>query len=302
MTDQWHNQSMIRQYVDGELSAEHTAEFERAMAERLDLQHAVEFERQLRQAVSSAMSSDQAPAALHDAVLRGLDEAEAAGDSSVSSAEPAVAARISGGGVLSNPSRANLFAVAASLALVVGAIMFGLWVPQIDNWGRTDSLAVSQLEVPSYFSQEHCASADMGGELGAGLAFRDVASATIGLSEMLSRPVTIFDLTDVGYEFTYAAECKVCEGDDRVTGRIMYERTTAQGSVYASIFLVPVEYGIGADANSAGWESAATLEECRTRVVRHRDDRFVYYLTACDLRDFERLEAHLLQLMKASDH
>jgi len=307
MTDQWHNQSMIRQYVDGELSTEQTAEFERAMVERLDLQHAVEFERQLRRAVSSAMSTEAAPAALHDAVLRGLNEAEDAGDAvsieaeAEAEAEAAVAGRIGGGGLLSSPIRANFFAVAASLALVVGAIMFGLWVPQIDNWSHQESMPVSQLEIPAYFSKEHCTSAAIGGRLDTAPAFEDVASATIGLSGLLDRSVTIFDLSDIGYEFSYAAPCKVCEADNRVTGRIMYKRTTPTGAIYASIFLVPVEYGVGTDTDTSDWESVATVEQCLTRVVRHRDDRFVYYLTACALRDFKMLEEHLLGIMKADD-
>ena len=309
--DQWNNPSIIRQYVDGEFSAEQTAEFERIMSQRLDLQHAVEFERQLRGSVGRVMAETRAaPAELHDVVVRGLDELDQSGDAAAMMVEtnaPAVIGRVGGDqaerGVLANPIRANIFAVAASLALVAGAILFGLLVPQIDNWGRRDSVPVSQMEAPAWFSKQHCTSAAMGGRMVAGIKpFTTIETAQSGLSTMLGRPVTVFDLGEVGYELEWAAPCKVCEEDERITGRMMYKRCVeGLPTVYASVFIVPVEYGIGADANAQEWETAATLEECRTKVVRHRADGFVYYLTACDPRDFQLLEVELLRLMDEAD-
>src|SRR5688572_30529722 len=106
-----HDLKQIRLYVDGELSPEHVAEFERRLLADPGLRQTVEsqmqLERTLKSRVSDAFANVVAPAALRQQVQQSMADAP----------RPSVLARLFAG-----PQHANVLAVAATLALIAGAI------------------------------------------------------------------------------------------------------------------------------------------------------------------------------------
>jgi anti-sigma factor RsiW len=204
----------IRLYCDGELPDEQARQVEEQLRQDPRLRAQVEFERQLKQRVGQVMQSDRTPV---PAELPGRirQTPAAAGDSSAVvgriDAEPQPAP--AGSAWWRGPNRANVFAVAACLALVAGAVLFGILGQPIDSM-RVSGAADATMEAAAAVAGEHVVMTTSGLEAAAEKArFRTPDEARRGLASQLGAASDIFDLRELGYEFVAGDHCAVphCE-------------------------------------------------------------------------------------------
>jgi hypothetical protein len=229
----------IRRAADGELSPGEPAVDASADS-------AVRFERELRSAVGRVMGKTSAPAGLADRVRAAMAAAEVgdsihlddARDGLIETAPAAAAATTTvttpsadapsadapaatadGGSInflrwLESPRRANAAAVAAVLALVIGAIGFGIVMPSITQWGQATPERFVE-RAATFAANEHGRCTGDSARAGKFTEFSDVDDARDFLSRHLNRPasgIRIPDLTDRGYEFVGVSACHVPGG------------------------------------------------------------------------------------------
>ena len=147
MSDQ-ESANRIRTFCDGELeSAEHEA-FEARTGAEADVAARVRYERTLKERVDVVMRGEAsaAPPALREQVVRAMSEPvrtlDAGTDTETATATATAAdtnANAAAGDEpirrswLTGPTRANVYAVAATLALITGAVLFGIFGRPIDT-------------------------------------------------------------------------------------------------------------------------------------------------------------------------
>ena len=139
----------IRLLADDELSAEETALAQASLAGRDDAAAArraqLVAERQLHEAVHRVMSVDKAPEFLRAQIEQAFTQSRNALEA-LNEDAAAIAGRIDSGSVVStsrreswmarmfaSPQRASVLAVAAVLALILGAVLFGIYGRTIDD-------------------------------------------------------------------------------------------------------------------------------------------------------------------------
>jgi len=226
---------LVRRAADGELAPGEAAPVLPDGSEPAG----VRFERELRAAVGRAMGDVRAPAALADRVrsamsAAGVSEAvrrEDAADELVgvggaagsapaatpSSVEPPAVEAAAGADRmrflrwLESPRQANAAAVAAVLALVIGAIGFGVVMRPITQWGQVSGSRFVE-QAAHFTANEHgrCTGPEVLESKVAGLD--DVDEARAFLARHLNRDVTSLhmpDFTDRGHEFIGVSACKV---------------------------------------------------------------------------------------------
>ncbi len=196
---------LIRLDCDGELDQEQARQLQRHLQAHPEDRKLLESERRLRERVGIVMTAacQSAPADLAERVRHRLETAEA-------EAEPA---GYSFARWLQGPRRANVYAVAASLVLVAGAVLFGILGPQIDDH-PTRAAAKQASEAAASIAEEHVVTASDGGQLPASMiAYTSPTEAQRLMERHLNVALAVFDLEDVGYEFVGAMECNVphCE-------------------------------------------------------------------------------------------
>ena len=274
----------VRRYVDGELAPAETAGFEECLARDPELAARVRSERALREMVERAMSappSARAPGDLEERVRASLGD------------EPH---RVGAGGWLEGPRRANVFAVAASIALIAGAVLFGILAPPIDELGTavaTDLVAETVRDV----AHEHHRCASLHARRNAKIQWIDPRR---GVQEMVRRfgeEVPIVDLVPMGYEYLGLAE-----GIESIpeSVQLVYSHR-ARGSDgcpegMLSIFVVPIDVGLDAliDPRAPGtWRTVGDAPECRQRVTCASRGSLLYLLACCNDEDMERLGSAL---------
>lgn len=185
----------------------------------------VEFERTLRQRVADSMSCC-APRTLESKVRAALTaesgQRDGAGDSMPITTETA---RSSGRWreFFAGPTRANVFAVAACLTLVAGAVLVGIFGRPIDQFQPSQREDAAR-DAASFASTEHTRCAGSGAKA---LQERDPALASQSLSHLLDAPVEIPDLSGIGYEFVGAGASHV-PGFER-SAHLFYRRTRPDG-------------------------------------------------------------------------
>jgi len=249
----------IRQFVDGELPADQAAAFERAMEADGDLRARMTFERSLRDAVLRSMTSGDAagaPEALATRIAAAMAAeresmiAERAIDDRASTAdfEPAGA----GDGVESSsafarlfrgPARANALAVAASLFIVIGAVIVGMFGDDLgiglsSNRPRTpqtpDMQAITESAEQALAEHDQCGSDDV---MRSKIKYLDAASIHAALDRRLGVPVPIFDLHEVDLVLVGGGECAIQpQGDQAV--HLTYRHPGGTGG-RLSIFMQP---------------------------------------------------------------
>lgn len=280
-----------RLYADDELPEAERADFEARLAEQPALRARVEFERRLRRELVAAMEPVQAPEGLAGRVrvalaAEGMDGADGAdgGDGGV------------GGGIrrlFRGPTRANGLAVAASLAIVLTAVLIGILGRPIDHWGGAeDSVGDLVAAAAEYVSGEHdrCVSDESVRQSHCKAKSRAAAART--LAAHLGTPVTVFDLGSMGYEFCGAGESDVPGGEP--SGHLIYFRPPSEDAApgFVSIFVVPDvgQFDGGADALDEGdWYESNGGPRCSHVVLRSSDGRLVYFLVCCQEGEIDRL-------------
>lgn len=194
---------LIRLDCDGELDQEQARQLQRHLQAHPEDRKLVESERRLRERVGIVMTAacPSAPADLAERIRQGLDTVKA--DVKTEPAGYSFAQWLRG------PRRANVYAVAASLVLVAGAVLFGIFGPQIDDQ-LTQAGAGQAVEAAASVAGEHVATASDGGRLAASMiAYTSLGEAQRMMDRHLEVALTVFDLGDVGYEFVGAMECDV---------------------------------------------------------------------------------------------
>ncbi len=310
--------SLIRQFCDGELDDERTAAFERRIAADPDLAGQVRFERTLCEKISRAMNEMNAttaptPADLAPRVRAALAAAaaepafELATDSREDGAPtpggnglapaPGAAARPAARPVprpaarpvprpaarswLAGPPRANVFAVAATLAVIAGAVLFGIFGRPIDSVRRT--IAEPATEIAQFVSGEHhrCAGDPDARERKA--TWRGPAAAE-GLRGYLGHEVPIFHVP--GYQFIGAGRCHIPGAD--LSAHLVYA-STERGSdgcpnATLSLFVVPSDaIGPGMRVGEHwAWVRIGDRPTCGRTVACAEDGSLVYFMVCCN--------------------
>jgi anti-sigma factor RsiW len=188
----------IRLFLDGELPDAEAREVEQKVQLDPRLGRGVAFERNLREHVRGVLLDQAAPAGLDDRIRQAL-----AGDPKP---QPATTDRA----WWRSPNRANVFAVAASLTLVLGAVLFGILGPQIDTL-RAPIAPGAAVEAAAAAAGEHVIVATSAME--APLPSRAPDEVEQLLAPYLGPSTRIFDLSDLGYEFVTGGPCTLpnCE-------------------------------------------------------------------------------------------
>ncbi|MBT8485971.1 MAG: hypothetical protein HKO59_01645 [Phycisphaerales bacterium] len=284
---------IIRAYVDGELPAADAARLEEKLATDADLVARVRFEERLREGVAEAMTPVATPTAVAASVRQIMATAEPASDPETAEAAAATpepeTSRVARW--WAGPPRANAFAVAASLALVAGAVLFGIFGRPIDSIQRSVGGGLIS-EIAQHVSTEHegCSvSAD------AHVRWTTAAEAQAELSIALEAAVEVFDLSDAGYRFVGAGPCQLPTPSP--SGHLIYAREGPApdgcSTTLLSLFLLPnppdLEWALGNDPTPWEWVVVGEQPECRARVAACTDGTLAYFLVGCDETQLPRL-------------
>jgi len=299
---------VIRQYVDGELTPEQAAAFERQMDARPELQAVVVSEQRLRERVGRIMRSDvAAPAELaatvRESLSRGrlVEPAQGAtpaqcddGAISSSAADPADAEATPTYRLFRNPTKANVFAVAASIALVAGAVLLGIFGPPLLQHryeGPTINVRLMG-EAAVMADNEHDRCVLDPAARRAEMRFRTPEAVRTNLAGLLGGVPPVFDLSAAGMELVGGGMCSLPPAPDH-TAHVLYERPG--GEVMLSVFMQP-------DAGQFG-----ELDPGQVYTPRHfgtvedepicvfSDGSLVYIVSACVSDDLERAMPRILR-------
>lgn len=284
---------LMYQYCDGELTSEQAVQLHQQMESdpqfKAALRERFEQERRLRRCVSDVISKSCpcAPKMVHESVRSMLSETVVA--------MAASEANHSGSGVrrlIFETKRANLLAIAATLAMVAGAVLFGIFGRPIDDVASTPSDLVA--DAATFADQAHglCAGAQ---DVMDKVPDRDPVLARADLSKLLNAPVTIFDLTSAGYEFV-GAGCPCGMPVPAPAAHLVYKKTNypASDKPMVSVFIVPNEGGCrgrlcyGLEAGQ--WCVVEGMTRSFHKVLRATDGRLVYFLVCCDERDIDAVK------------
>lgn len=236
----------IDRYVDGSMSPGETAAFEARLADDPALAAAVERtlaeQKRLRVALKRVMTTlapsglrERVVAALHDESSHGASDGAASGDGPLYTFGATQR-------WFDGPRRANAFAVAASLALVAGAIAFGVFGPRISDRparGSADT-PVSEVAERMTAAYERCAAH---GSCGAqAQPWKSAEEAQASLAALLGRPMIIPDLQSLGFNFCSGGPFCVPGACDR-GGQLLYCRLDERGDqcAWMSVLVAPVE-------------------------------------------------------------
>ncbi len=283
MTDRMKAQS-VRMYADAELAPQETAELLRSLEADEQHQRWVEFEQRLRQRVGSVMQeqSPAAPASLAARVRAALAEADAPGaDVAPEGPWPRLAAWFAG------PRRANVFAVAAVLALVAGVVLLGIFGPQIGTGPQSAGL----LPVASHVAEEHLQTVADPAVMIA-MAWWSRASADEQVSDHLSRRIEVPQLSAIGYALVGGGPCRLPGCD--LACHLLYQRTAdasaVRGPAMVSLHVaIDPNRGAGRPDDFTDMLLGGTRIEkqagCPIDVFMWSDGSFVYFLVCCDSGD-----------------
>lgn len=289
--------NLIRLYCDGELSPEQTSDFEQQLEANPSLKAAViqqvEVERRMRGWVGSAIKSHCpcAPKDLDQRIKVLFSQVKDLGEP-----QSDVVGRIGASGREYSrnrlPNRANVFAVAATLALIAGAVLFGIFGRTIDETVGPPVDLVARAAISASEHHDSIASNEEAQKQCATIA--ELASER--LSEWMGVPVEVFDLKDVGYEFVGADHCELTLPDR--TAHLVYKSTKAGArKPMVSIFIVPYDGKCGGmcqNMETSTWMCAAK-GKCRHNVLYSTDKKLVYFLVCCNESDLGMLTHKLSQ-------
>ncbi len=275
----------IRLYCDGELGSAEAAQMERTLAADAGCSCRADFERRLRVHVGRVMSAGcpGAPPGLADRIRGDLAGPAAHGD------RPAAAAAGRAGtrAWLRGPQRANALAVAATLAVVAGAILYGIFGRSIDEWGTPPDLVA---EAVPFVADEHVRVAGNPGTLHAKAVLPTPRDAADDLSAYLAAPVRVEELAErlapIGWRFVGGGHCGVPVGDH--SGHLIFARQPGRGPAMLSVFMVPDRggYQISTEQGLVPLTPGRWVRLCAERkicrdVAVYSDGHLVYFLVAC---------------------
>ena len=277
----------IRLYVDGELTPEESARLESLSENDEELRQGVDFERKLKGHISDVITSQAgtAPGELASQIRAKLDLADLTVMES-KSPQPR-SARLVG------PKRANLFAVAATLMIVAGAVLFGIFGRSIDDIRPVPDTDVIT-DSTEFVAGEHdrCANDEVSRDQK--ISITDSTTAFQFIARHLgTTSVPVIDLSDIGYEFAGAGPCGVPSAER--SAHVMFRRKQSVDGMshMVSLFMVP-DSGQFRSNGCCGvipgkWIECAGDPSIDRRVLISSDGRIALFLCCCDEKDLERI-------------
>lgn len=242
---------LIDRYGDGELSPAETASFEARLAGDSVLAStvgaALDDRERFRIAVAHAMAGSSGDVARAPSELR-ASVAEALAAEVVQERVSRLAANHRAAGLWSAATptaprfaRVNYGAVAASLALVAGAVIFGIFGPRVAERPPLPG-NVSVAEVAARLMSEYAACSAAGTCSGQGQPWRSREEAQMELTRLLNRPVIVPDLEAAGFVFCSGGPSCVPGACER-SAQLLYCRLDDSGDrcQWLSVHVVPVE-------------------------------------------------------------
>jgi hypothetical protein len=288
-----HDANVLRLFADGEAGTADRVHVQ-AMLDAGDgraaqLSKQIECELQLRAAVARVMKADFAPHSLRSQVERSM--AEVVDESPVlSRIEPAAVTRAERRRaptwwLFASPQRANFVAVAAVLAMIAGAVLFGIFGRSIDD------VPVQRVDVvgnaATYVDGEHTQCTTSPEYISKEATWPTAQEAVLGLTALLGVPTQVFDLSSLGYKFLGAGPCQV-PLESEPSGHLIYRKMIdGRPGPMVSVFVAPVRgccKGICSGLAPRQWVAAAAAS-CKRRVLYSTDGRLVFFLVCCDEGD-----------------
>ncbi len=272
---------------DGELAPREAEALKRLLESDPCQRSRVEFQRGLRRRVAAVLQIGcEPPPGLADHVRRSLAETLSQDQSTEESTSRSLV-----GSWLRGPKRANVFAVAASLALVAGVVIVSINLPSIDEWGRSARLDLVSEVVP-FVAGEHIRCAGNAPTRQEKAKFKSPARAASELSDYLGSPVRVVGLTenlrDNGWAFLGGGHCGV-PVSERSAHLIYTRQDLPQGPAMLSIFIVPDDGSYSIPRRGGGEVSLVPGElitlprgpDLDREVTIYSDGALVYFMVAC---------------------
>jgi len=291
----------IRLFCDGELSLPEAAAIESKLREHPQANALGDFERDLKQRVATALKDGSAPpAGLADRVREALaagggvaDEADSVGRIGPPSDAPAPHRAW-----WKAPLHANAFAVAASLVLVAGAVLFGIFGQPIDAYRPPAMIDIS--EAAAAVAAEHMGT--RAGGQGRASRYSTPEDAGRGLAGYLGKAGCVYDLRDLGYKFVGGDTCEVppCEPGCH----LIYRGTGAKKGVI-SLHVVPRSEGlqtrgtVGLNVLPLPTDKIARDANCQMDVLVWNHGDRCYLLSVCIRQDAEDIALRMQKALLA---
>jgi len=285
--------NLIRQYCDGELNDEQIAQVQKHLQAHPEDQAIIESERKLRKRIEAVVKADcpHAPAGLVDQIKSEFTKQSVSSDSEEETYAYSPRSWSFG------PNKANVFAVAASIALVVGAVLFGIFGNPIDRRNAVDvSQTTAAIEAAESVGLEHIKLATNRGSLDALMGCSSCDDARSAYCRQLgSEDIPKIDLSAAGYEFKNGMECAVphCE----TSYHLIFSKSEGMGLV--SIHIARDTRNLNLDAGEPfdGKTRFKTSRFYLNRkimgqspcVIAFRDDEIMYLVMACISSDTEQV-------------
>ncbi|MHC4767322.1 MAG: anti-sigma factor family protein [Planctomycetota bacterium] len=286
----------IRLYCDGELPDEQARQVEQRLGQDPSLRPLVETERRLKEHVGRVMRAGDVPVGLGER----LREAEA-GETGAGLAEVEPKAETASRAWWRGPIRANVFAVAACLVLVAGAVLFGILGPSIDSL-RMRSVTDGAVDAAVAVAGEHVMTTANLSTIAASMPYHTADAADQGLAQFLGASRRIFDLRDLGYEFVAGSTCDIphCE---RGSHLIYYKSEGVRGLV--TLHIVPNRGQIAVGDNPFSKPLPVSTDVvpkgsgCQKDVLVWSYDGHAYLLVVCVDEDVHRVAQRMQETLQA---
>lgn len=277
----------IRLYVDGELTPEESARLESLIENDEALRQQVQFERKLKGHISHVITRQAgvAPEDLASQIRAKLDLADRTVVGSISPQPRS--------GWLDGPKRANIFAVAATLLIVAGAVLFGIFGRSIDDIRPAPIIDVIT-DSALFVAGEHNRCVDDEAKRDQKISITDQKNAYQFIARHLgANSVPVIDLSDIGYEFVGAGRCGVPSATKSAHVMFLKKQSSGDISQMVSIFMVPDTgqflFNDSFRASLGKWEECDGVLSNDQRVLITTDGRIAYFLCCCDEEDLERV-------------
>ncbi len=297
----------IRLLCDGELTLPEAAAIEAKLREHAEAGSHADFERELKKRVATVMTDGSAPPAglatrIREALAAdGHGVGETGADAPVGKIVPQPVQPVQHRAWWKAPLHANSFAVAASLVLVAGAVLFGIFGQPIDGLGRQRVIDITS-EAAAAVADEHVVAVTRSDGPIQAAPYRTPEAAGRELAGYLGEAGCVYDLSDLGYTFVGGDTCALpdCERGCH----LIYQRTTGQPGLI-SLHVVPTSDGLQVPLDTALKAMPLPTDKfdrdanCRMDVlVWSHGDRY-YLLSVCISQDAENIARRMQQQLLA---
>ena len=294
----------IRLFCDGELSLPEAAAIELKLRDHPGANALGDFERDLKKRVATTLQDGSAPpAGLAERVRAALaaeaivaDEVDAVGRIGPGSDAP-VPHGAPHRAWWKAPVRANAFAVAASVVLVAGAVLFGIFGQPIDAVRQPPLVDISA--AAAAVAAEHMVSRVDGPAQTA--RYRTPQDAGRELADYLGKAGCVYDLNDLGYRFVGGDTCDVPQCKRGC--HLIYRRNTGMGQI--SLHVVPRSAGMqtrgtaGLDDLPLPTDRIAKDANCQMDVLVWNHGDRCYLLSVCIRGDAEKIARRMQKTLLA---